>query len=318
MKELLGSCAYVGEPLKIFKANMIIPQVKEAGPKYNYGEVVAAGGVSANDVIEICPCCGGAVSIIESAAGVQNLVCENPNCEGKLQNRIDHFCGKKGLDIKGISKATIEKLIDWGWINGLADVFRLNEHKAEWVAKPGFGAASVGKILNNIDAAKCGAQLVSFISAIGIPLVGRTVAKEIVRYHSSWADFKEAVGGDWTEFEGFGPEISKAINNFDYSEADEIAGMLTFKQPEVQNEVAPVAAIKDKVFCITGKVHQFKNRDELKVDIESLGGKVVGSMSSKVNYLINNDNTSTSTKNKAAQAAGIPIITEEEYLKMKY
>lgn len=317
MREILGECAYVGEPLQIFKANMIIPQVAEAGPKYNYGEVVSKGGVSAHDVLEICPCCGGSVSIVESADGVQNVVCENPNCEGKLLNRVDHFCGKKGLDIKGISKATIEKLIDWGWINGLTDIFRLDEHRTEWVAKEGFGTTSVGKILDAITSSRVQTDLSAFISAIGIPLVGRTISKEIVKYYSTWADFREAVGGNWADLDGFGPEISKAINNFDYTEADEIAEMLDFKLPEDQSSNTPAAAIQGKTFVITGKVINFKNRDELKAEIESLGGKVASAISSKTDYLINNDINSTSSKNIKAKQLNIPIITESDYLKMK-
>lgn len=316
MRELLGPCAYVGEPLEIYKANMIIPQVKSAGPHYNYGYVIANAGISANDEPEFCPYCGGPTSIGVSPDGVRNMTCGNPHCEGKLSNRIDHFFGKKGLDVKGISTATIDKLIDWGWVNSISDMFNLHAHQMEWMEKNGFGKASVFKILDAIDAGRT-CSLTAYISAIGIPLVGTTVAKEIVKYYDSWDDFRNAVGGDWTEFEGFGPEISKAINSFDYTEADKIAGILTFKQPEIQVNVTSVAAIKDKTFCVTGKLHSFKNRDALKVDIEALGGRVVGSMSSKVDYLINNDKTSTSAKNKAAQTAGIPIISEDDYLQMK-
>lgn len=318
MKEILGDTPYSGQPVWVIKANQIIPQITKAIKK-NYGEIIAAGGCTVGlggDYGILCPICGSLTEIRTSDSGVDTLYCTNEQCEGKLAQRIDHFCGKKGLDIKGISLATIEKLIDWGWINELTDIFRLNEHKTEWVAKPGFGAASVGKILSNIDAAKCGTQLSSFISALGIPLVGRTVAKEIVKYYPSWESFKTVVGGDWSQFEGFGPEISKAINNFDYSAADEIAKLFTWAESQSGGEQTPVTAIKDKTFCITGKLKSFKNRDALKADIEKYGGKVVGSVSKKVNYLINNDITSTSEKNKTAKAYSIPIITEEEYTKM--
>ncbi len=320
MKEILGDTPYSGQPVWVIKANQIIPQITKAIKK-DYGDIIAAGGCTVGlggDYGILCPICGRLTEIRTSDSGVDTLYCPNEQCEGKLAQRIDYFCGKKGLDIKGISLATIEKLIDWGWLNGLADVFRLNKHKAEWVAKPGFGAASVGKILNNIDAAKCGTQLSSFISALGIPLVGRTVAKEIVKYYPSWEGFRAAVGEDWSQFEGFGPEISKAINNFDYNVADEIAKLFTWAEDQSSREHTEITAIKNKVFCITGKLHSFTNRDALKTDIEAHGGKVVGSMSGKVNYLINNDITSTSAKNQAAKAAGVPIITEEDYIKIVF
>ena len=264
-----------------------------------------------------CPCCGKETKLIWSDTGVANLYCTNSACEGKLSNRIDHFFGKKGLDVKGISLATIDKLINWGWVNGIRDVFELDRYKAEWVSKTGFGQASVGKILDNINTSKNGVQLYKFISAIGIPLIGSTVAKEIVKYYPTWTEFRAAIGSNWYEIDGFGPEMDRAINNFNYTEADDIASLLTFSEDQPSVEQTEATAIKDKVFCITGKVYNFKNRDELKADIESHGGKVVGSISSKVNYLINNDATSSSTKNKAAQAANIPIITENEYLEMK-
>ena len=302
---------YVGQKIKVAKMNMIIPQIVWAAKDWTPDIPIILEVMS-------CPICGKKVDQITSDCGVINAICSNPNCEGKLLNRIDHFCGKKGLDIKGISKATIEKLINWGWINELTDIFRLERYKTEWVAKEGFGTTSVGKILNTINASTHGVQLSSFISALGIPLVGRTVAKEIVKYYPSWEVFKAAVGGDWSQFEGFGPEISKAINNFDYTEADEIAAMLAFDQPEVSNEEELAApAIKDKIFVITGKLINYKNRDELKAEIEKLGGKVAGSISSKTDYLINNDIQSTSSKNKRAKELNIPILNEEEYQKLK-
>ena len=317
MEEILGRTPYRRQHIWVIKANMIIPQITKAIKK-DYGDIVAAGGYTVGlggDYGVLCPICGGLTEIRTSDSGVDVLYCTNENCEGKLAQRIDHFCGKKGLDIKGLSRKTIEKLIDWGWINGLADIFKLDQYKTEWVSKTGFGTASVGKILDSINASTHGVRLLSFISALGIPLVGRTVAKEIVRYYSSWEDFKAAIGRDWSEFEGFGPEISKAINNFDYSEADEIAAMLAFSQPEVQSEESPAAAIKDKTFVITGKLS--RKRDDIKAEIESLGGKVTGSVSSKTDYLICNDKNSTTGKSADAKRLNIPIINEEDYEKMK-
>ena len=267
-------------------------------------------------IITICPICGKPTEIIKSDSGVLNVVCNNLSCEGKLANRIDHYLGKKGLDVKGISLATIEKLIDWGWLNGLKDIYELNKYKIEWESKSGFGKASVGKILNAIDAEGRCTKLESFISALGIPLVGVSVAKEICKYYDTWEDFRNAVGGDWTELEGFGPEMSKAINSFDYTEVDEIAAMVDFKHPEVQSETPePVPAIKDKVFVITGRLS--RKRDDIKAEIEALGGKVTGSVSSKTDYLICNDKNSTTGKSADAKKLGIPVITEEEYLNLK-
>ena len=313
MRELLGKYPEKNQKIYVVKQNMIIPQVSRA----QYQNDIPHDHILQNGLCRICPICGKPTEIVKSDNGVLNIVCNNSSCEGKLANRIDHFLGKKGLDVKGISLATIEKLIDWGWLNGLKDIYELNKYKIEWESKSGFGKASVGKILNAIDAEGRCTKLESFISALGIPLVGSTIAKQIVIYYPTWEDFRNAVGGDWTQFDGFGSEISKAINTFDYSEADEIAGMLTFVQPEIQNDESQSASLKDKTFVITGKVINYKNRDELKAEIESLGGKVTGSVTSKTNYLINNDKTSTSAKNKKAQELGIPIISEDEYLKMK-
>ena len=313
MEELLGT-PYFGQHIWVIKSNMIIPQITKADKK-EVSEILSAGGTLLdNDVI--CPICGSATKIMTSDSGVKVLYCSNDECEGKLAQRIDHFCGKKGLDIKGFSRKTIEKLIDWGWINGLGDIFKLDKYRVEWVSKAGFGEASVGKILSAITSARTSTSLESFISAIGIPLVGKTIAKEVCKYYETWDDFRNAVGGDWSCLDGFGSEISKAINTFDYTEADEIAGIVTFEQPEVQSEVTLATAIKDKKFCATGKLQNF-TRDSLKVDIEANGGKMVNSVTSATDYLITNTPNSGTAKNRDAQKLGVKIITEEEYLKMK-
>lgn len=297
---------FVGQHIKVFKANMIIPQI-------SWAEEISEGGDI--DYPEVCPICGGK-TVIRDNDGVKTLWCSNPACDGKLSQKIDHYCSKKGLDIKGISEQTIEKLIDWGWINSVKDIYSLKNHKSEWIQKTGFGEKSVQKILDAIEASK-NCELYQFIAAIGIPLIGTTVAKELTKEYFSWEDFRESAVNNskftFESLEGFGPEMNSALKDFDYTEADEIAAMLTMKRSDTSSNESTASAA-GLTFCITGKVSIWKNRDSLKAYIESIGGKVVGSMSSKVNYLINNDNTSTSAKNVAAKKAGIPIITETEFV----
>lgn len=316
MKEILGNCAYVGEPLQVYKANQIIPQIAEAGPKYDYGYVIAHGGVSANDVIERCPICGGDVAYITSDDGVINAYCDNPLCEGKLINRLEHFCGKKSLDIKGLSKATFQKLIDWEWLENLEGVFNLKQYRNEWIKKPGFGIASVDKILKSIEEHRH-TTLDAFISAIGIPLIGRAVAKDLTNYFETYEDFRNAVDDDKYDFsmlDNFGEEMNKSIKNFDYAEADRISKLLIFENPVVNNTQIN-NSLAGKTIVITGKLITFKNRAELKAVIESHGGKVSDSISGKTDLLINNDVNSTSSKNKAAKARNIPIVSELDFMK---
>jgi len=316
MKEILGNCAYVGEPLQVVKMNQIIPQIAEAGPKYDYDYVIAHDGVSANDVIEKCPICGGDVTYITSDGGVINAYCDNSLCEGKLINRLEHFCGKKGLDIKGLSKATFQKLIDWGWLGNLQEVFSLSNFRNEWIKKLGFGEKSVDKILQSIEDSRH-TTLDAFISAIGIPLIGRTAAKELVRYFNSYDDFRKAINDKEYRFyslNNFGIEMHNSIKNFDYTEADEISKILFFEIPSTTIS-SNNNNLVGKNIVITGKLTHFKNRTELKSIIEAHGGKVTDSISTKTDMLINNDINSTSSKNKAAKTRGISIITELDFMR---
>lgn len=316
MRETLGDCAYVGEPLQVYKANQIIPQIAEAGPKYDYGYVIAHGGVSANDVIERCPICGDDVAYITSDDGVINAYCDNPLCEGKLINRLEHFCGKKGLDIKGISKATFEKLIDWGWLGNIEEVFSLSNFRDEWIKKPGFGIKSVDKMLQAIEDARH-TTLDAFISAIGISLIGRTAAKDLTNYFETYEDFRNAVDDKnyhFYDLDNFGEEMDKSIKNFNYAEADRISKLLFIEVPVVnKNQINN--SLAGKTIVITGKLANFKNRAELKAVIENHGGKVVDSISAKTDILINNDVNSTSSKNKAAKERNIPIMSESDFIK---
>ena len=310
MKDLLGE-PFVGERIKVCKMNMIIPQVVSAKK-----DEVWASKTMLNE-IKVCPICGQPVEIATSDSDVKNVMCANPACPGKLVNILDHFCGKKGLDIKGLSKKTFEKLADWGWVNGITDIPKLKEHRNDWINKPGFGVGSVDKILNSIETAFSDAYLNNFISAIGIPLIGSTVAKDISKKVDSWAGFRNLIDTnfDFTSWVGFGYEMNKSLHDFDYSEADELAKFITFRTEDKTRQNKSVQ-LDGKIFVITGKLIYHSNRQQLVDKIEAAGGKVSSSVSAKTNYLVNNDIQSTSAKNKKALELKIPIITEEELLEM--
>ena len=307
MEQILGT-PYVGQELEVFKANMIIPQVKSA--EHN------GCLLDAITMPTTCPICGEK-TYINNNNDVKIRVCGNPDCSGKFINRLEHFCGKKGLDIKGFSLATIEKLVEKNWLNNLIDVFKLSEHRDEWIKMPGFGVKSVDKILNAIETSK-NTTLDKFICALGIPLIGSSASKKLVQIYPTWKDFMYSfvLFDRYDEIEGFGPEMDKAITNFDYSEANEIVKYLTFEKNNDIIILESESNLKDKTFVITGSLNHYKNRDELKKVIEANGGKVVGSVSSKTSYLINNDVNSTSSKNVSAKKLNIPILTEEDLIAM--
>lgn len=267
------------------------------------------------NIPNFCPICGAPTEKHESESGTAELYCSNPDCNGKLVNKLDHFAGKKGLDIKGLSKATLSKLIDWGWVRCISDLFTLDKYRKDWIEKPGFGVKSVDNILNAIEISRnCTCE--DFISAMGIPLIGKTYARELALTFGDYEAFRFEIDHyfDFAELEGFGPEKHNAIVTFDYSMFDMMyeTGIIKIDMPESTVEV--VKSLEGKSIAITGKLKLHKNRDELKAKIEAAGGKVVSSVTSKTNYLVNNDNTSESSKNKTAKALNIPIITEEELL----
>ena len=318
MKETLGDCAYVGEPVEVYKSNMIIPQIYSAGPKYDYGEVIAKGGVSANDAPEYCPICHGEISFKEEN-GITRAYCENPNCSGKLINRLDHFCGKKGLDIKGLSKITLEKLINYGWLNNIEDIFKLDIHKTEWANKPGFGTISVNKILNAIEESKK-SSTAKFICSLGIPLIGKVASEALAKkFDNNYDAFRDAIdtnSQELYEIPGIGEIMIKNLRDFDFEEADFIFVTYLVKEMRPAVSISTSNKLEGKTFVITGKLKTFKNRNEIKAAIEKEGGKVTDSVSSKTSYLINNDVESTSSKNLKAKKLNIPIITEEDFINM--
>lgn len=260
-----------------------------------------------------CPACEEKLSIIKEK-DTRFLKCLNPMCSGKFINQLNHYCGKKGLDIKGLSLATLEKLVDWGWIKNIKDIYYLKNHRGEWINKAGFGEKSVDNILNSIEASR-NCSLNSFISALGIPLIGNNISKELIKHFNTYEAFREAINNqyDFSSLDGFATAKSNALLTFDYSEADQIAATEITIQKVAQLTQSDLP-LKDKKYAITGTVKQFKNRNELKLYIEERGGKVVSAVSKNVDYLINNDATATSSKNLTAKKLGIPIITETEFL----
>ena len=312
MDELLGKQPYVGQKIWVYKANQIIPQISRTERRE------LSMDMTFFLTPEVCPICLGETEICTSDSGTQELYCSNPQCSGKLINRLDHFCGKKGLDIKGLSKATLEKLIDWGWVHFITDLFFLPAYREEWIAKPGFGVKSVDKILAAIKEAQT-TTLEQYISAWGIPLIGRTYARELANTFGDYESFRESIKNyfDFESLDGFGPEKHDAIMNFNYAEADYLVdrGTIRFKEKEAPLENSG-NALEGNTFCVTGKIKHWKNRDELSAAIAAAGGKVTSSVSSKTNYLVNNDINSTSSKNLKAKELNIPIITEEELLAM--
>jgi DNA ligase (NAD+) len=306
LNKIFDSLPCVGQTIWTYKSNQIIPQVYKAE---NEEKEVTHPLLYPS----ICPICGGSTQILLNK-DTEILVCSNPNCEGKLINKLDHFCGKKGLDIKGLSKATLEKLIDWGWVENIVDIFNLERYKTEWTQKSGFGEKSVTNILTAIENSK-ETTAEAFISALGIPLIGKTVAMDLMSHFTDYSSFRSAVKNyfDFSQFDGFAESKTEALLKFNYDEADTLYySYLRIIPKESKKEEQNCDNIK---VVITGKLIKCKNRAELKSLIESRGGKVVESISKNTTFLINNDITSASSKNKEAQKLGIPILSEEEFLK---
>ena len=310
MHQTLHGNGFLGQTVYIAKMNQIIPQIQEAEEPSNTTVQF--------DIPTVCPECGGHLEI-KNDNNTKMLYCVNPNCNGKLINKLDHFAGKKGLDIKGISKATLEKLIDWGWIKSQRDIFTLEKHKQEWIKKSGFGEKSVSNILKSIEKNKH-TELWRIIAAADIPNIGTTASKAIAEYFKTWSNFMNAIvsGFDFTSLPDFGEIANHDLHCFDYTEINFIVtNYLSYDENINMNEKSSLSDIANgKNFVITGKLIHFKNRSVMQSAIESIGGRVTGSVTSKTDYLINNDINSTTAKNVTAKKLGIPIITENELIDM--
>lgn len=264
-----------------------------------------------------CPICGYNTEIIKENNS-EVLMCTNPDCKGKLLGKLVHFCSKNAINIEGMSEATLRFLIDKGWVKSFKDIYTLDWYWNEWIKYNGFGEKSVLKLLENIKKSK-NTTVDKFIYSLSIPQIGRSASKDIANHcHydiQTFINFMN-VGYDFTIIDGFGTEMQKSLNEWWKNNMDSFVELIkefNFEKVEYKNSRIDLSG---ETFVITGSLIHYKNRDELVAVIESMGGKVSGSVSAKTSYLINNDVTSSSGKNKKAKDLSIPIISEEDFIKM--
>ena len=294
-----------GDRITVYKANMIIPQIADD---------LTRSGV--RDIPKICPVCGGKTEI-RSLNDVKSLYCTNPECQAKKIKSFDLFVSRDALNIDGLSEMTLEKFIAAGFIHEFDDIFHLDRHRDAIVTMEGFGEKSYE---NLIAAAKTASHttLPRLIFGLGIAGIGLANAKVICRHFDFNLDAMRKAGAEELySIDGIGGVLADAWvtyfkNDRNNETLDHLLADLTFEN-EVRNEEQTLAG---KTFVITGSVERFANRKELQEKIESLGGKAAGSVSAKTSYLINNDVTSNSSKNKKARELGIPILSEADFLKM--
>ena len=320
MNEILGR-SWKGQKIGVYKANMIIPAIRwaEQFDSSKFDDLVL--DVSYINIPDKCPICGQPTKIVKDNNS-EVLVCTNDNCKGKLLGKLTHAASKNALNIDGLSESTIEKFINLGWLNSIEDIYYLSVHKNEMKTMDGFGKKSVEKLLASIEKSR-NTSLERFLYALSIPLLGKSVSQDIAKACNQSLDtFIGALmdGGKnaFTYIDGIGDALGKSIIGYwnkNGSKIIELSKEFYFETPNVVLDEIP-KTLQGKTFVVTGSVHHYKNRDELKADIVTHGGTVVGSVSSKTSYLINNDISSTSSKNQKAKSLNIPIISEEEFLSM--
>lgn len=294
----------IGDRITVYKANMIIPQIDE--------------NLTNSDNIEIpkhCPVCGGDTEL-RAVNEVQSLYCTNPDCDAKKIKSFTHFVGREAMNIDGFSEATLEKFIAKGFIHQYRDIFHLEEHCDAITQMEGFGEKSYNNLIESIDAARS-VELPNLIYSLGISNIGLANAKVICRFYDYDLDaMRKADVEELSAIDGIGEVIAKAFSDYfanpKNSEAfDNLLKEITIKKAEIDKDNQTLAG---KTFVVTGTLAHFGSRNELKDLIEQKGGKVAGSVSAKTVCLINNDITSSSSKNKKAKELNVPIVTEEQFM----
>ena len=290
--------------VKISKRNEIIPQVEEC----------LQDGDSPIEIPKYCPVCGGLTEVVKENES-EVLMCTNSQCSGKLLGRLKFFVSKPAMNIDGLSEATLEFLIDKGWVKSFKDIYNLAEHKNEWQKCDGFGVKSVEKILDAIEKSR-NVKLENFICALSIDGVGKSTSKAIAKYfNGNMAEWISIIPANYTVIADIGKVTSYNINEYlsknkaDIIELWKELNFIILKKVEVKEN-----PFNGKTLCVTGKLNHF-TRDSINAKISELGAKAAGSVSSKTDYLITNEQ-SGSSKYKKAVELNIPIITEDEFLKM--
>lgn len=295
----------IGDEISVFKANMIIPQIAD--------NFTRSGNV---EIPLECPVCKGKTQI-KQINDVKSLYCMNEECQAKHVKRFAHFVSRDAMNIDGLSEATLEKFIAKGFIHNFGDIFEIGKYRDEIVTMEGFGEKSFDNLISSIEKAKK-TTLAKVIYSLGISNIGLSNAKVICRYFDDDLDkIRSAKEEEISMIDGIGPVIAGSLTKYfakpeNNQKVDHLLGYLHIvKEEKSDNQI-----FAGMNFVITGSLEHFSNRGEAKNLIESLGGKVTGSVTGKTNYLINNDVTSNSSKNKKARELGIPILSEEDFLKL--
>lgn len=298
-----------GDRITVYKANMIIPQIADN---------LTRSGV--RDIPEACPVCGGQTEV-RRINDVKSLYCTNPDCQAKKIKSFTLFTSRDALNIAGLSEATLEKFIGVGMIHEYADIFHLDRHQEEIVEMDGFGQKSYDNLIAAAEKASH-TTLPRMVYGLGVAGIGLANAKMICRhFKNDFEAMRHATVEELVEIDGIGEVLAQAWTAF-FSDGknnaivDHLLAELTFEAGDEESSEDADEAFAGMNFVITGSLEHFKNRKELQELIERRGGKVTGSVTSKTNYLINNDVASSSSKNKKARELGVPILSEEEFLKL--
>lgn len=294
----------VGDTIQVYKANMIIPQIAEN---------LTRSGVK--DIPKTCPVCGHPTEI-RKVADAESLYCANSDCQAKKIKSFTLFVSRDALNIEGLSEATLEKLIGMGFIHEFADIFKLEQHREAIVTMEGLGERSYENLMNSVKKARR-VPLYKVIYGLGIPNIGLANARMICRHFGN--DLNQMLGASiekLSAIDGVGEVIAAGFVTYFGMETRKERFFRLLEELELEQEVMDESALtlKGKNFVITGSLNTFSNRSELKELIEAKGGKVTGSVTSKTDYLINNDTMSNSSKNKKARELGVSVISEEEFL----
>lgn len=294
----------IGDTIRVYKANMIIPQIAE--------NLTKSGNLT---LPEVCPVCGGK-TILKKESDTEVLYCGNPTCPAKHLKRFVHFVERDAMNIEGLSEATLEKLIGAGLIHHFCDIYHLKEQRDAVRHLEGFHERSTDNLLESIEKSRS-LPVARMLYALGIPGIGLANAKLIAGHFSyDLETMKQAQISELSAIDKVGPVLAEAFYSYmhdaqNLEELDALAAELTFTVPE---EATTEQTLSGSVFVITGGLNHFDNRNELKALIEARGGKVTGKVTGKTLCLINNDAASQSTKNKEAKALGVRIVTEDEFL----